>query len=724
MGCKHIKDIKEKKEKHNKRQKKNKEVDDSPAPSLTNNNKDSEIKNNENTYNKNSREVFHNNGNQLNNHSKTNNNNNFNNNNNNQFNNNFNNNNNNQFNKDFNYNDNNQFNNNFNNNNNNQINNNFNYNNNNQFNKDFNYNNNNQFNNNFNNNDNNQFNNNFNNNNNNQFNIDFNYNNNNQFNNDFNYNNNNQFNKDFNNNNNNQFNNDFNYNNNKYESSQIKNNIKPQVNKNINAKNNYPNANELKKLSPLNIDEIIKVSNRIKNLDYESLCKQSDNPIYDLVIDIKTILDLEKGWKINFYGNDENKQRILKKFDERNFVISVIGNSNRGKTYILNKISGFEEMKEGAKFSVQTKGLSIKCPIEKEFILMDTVGFNAPILLEDENINIREKENEENIDEKINEITRGQIITNYLLQNFIINEADILICMIGQITYSEQQFLNKIRVFCTNKKKLFIIHNLIHLMYAEEVFKYIKDVLKKVITCNLEERNIPNNYSKKLNQKGYYNKYFVEINKEEGEESNLIHHFILVNDNIPESDYFNDSTIEFIRNVISHGKNQKHENIIERLRKYVIDKSELVLLEKINDIILKDGKMKVENQKIKPKSIAADELDNLTFISNGYNPNYSYYKTNKHFCIEIAICGKVNINYDFKYIENNKKIKFHIWGEKYKFKTHVNSIYNNSSKRKYGKFNISFEIDMKEYSIKGLQKNPTVEMIKGLAKLNYDIISS
>ena len=493
------------------------------------------------------------------------------------------------------------------------------------------------------------------------------------------------------------------------------------------SKNNYtelPSGKESKELEPLNFDEIIKVTNVTKNLKYEELCEKSDNPIYDIVIDIKTILDLVKGWNIILNGNEENQLRILKKFDEKNFVISVIGNSNRGKTYILNKISDFKEMEEGSKFSVQTKGLSIKSPKDKEFILMDTVGFNAPILIEDEDNNIREKKKEDNFDEKINEITRGQIITNYLLQNFIINEADILICMIGQITYSEQQFLNKIRAFCTNKKKLFIIHNLIHLKYAEEVFKYIKDVLNKVITCNLELRNIPNNYNNKLLQKQYYNKYYVEKNKEEGENSNSIHHFILVNDKMEDADYFNDSTIEFIRNEISHGKNPKHENVIERLRNYIIEKSELVLSEKINDIILKDGKMKIENQKIEPKSIAADELDNLTFISNGYNPNYSYFKKNKVFCIEIAICGKVNINYYFKNFDNNKKIKFHIWGEKSKFNERLNSIYNSSSKRKYGNFQITFEIDMNEYSIKGLNKTPTIEMIKGVVKINYGIISS
>ena len=491
------------------------------------------------------------------------------------------------------------------------------------------------------------------------------------------------------------------------------------------SKNNYtelPSGKESKELEPLNFDEIIKITNMTKNLKYEELCEKSDNPIYDIVIDIKTILDLEKGWNIILNGNEENQLRILKKFDEKNFVISVIGNSNRGKTYILNKISDFKEKNETSKFSIQTKGLSIKSPIDKEFILMDTVGFNAPILIGDDDNNIREDENEEHLDEKINKITRGQIITNYLFQNFIINEAYILICMIGQITFSEQQFLNKIRVFCTNKKKLFIIHNLIHLNYAEEVYKYIKTVLKKIITCNLEERNIPNNYD--IYQKEYYNKYFVEISKDEGEKLNLIHHFILVNDKMEDADYFNFSTIEFIKNKINQGKNIKHENIIEKLRKYIIEKSDLVLSEKINDIILKDGKMKTENQKIEPKSIAADELDNLTFISKGYNPNYSYFKKNKFFCIEIAICGKVYINYDIKYIDNNKKIKFYIWGEKYKFEGHLNGIYQSSSKRKYGNFQISFEIDMNEYSIKALNNKPTITILKGLVKLYFNIIDS
>ena len=88
------------------------------------------------------------------------------------------------------------------------------------------------------------------------------------------------------------------------------------------SKNNYtelPSGKESKELQPLNFDEIIKITNMTKNLKYEELCEKSDNPIYDIVIDIKTILDLEKGWNIILNGNEENQLRILKKFDEKKF---------------------------------------------------------------------------------------------------------------------------------------------------------------------------------------------------------------------------------------------------------------------------------------------------------------------------------------------------------------------------------------------------------------------
>ena len=73
--------------------------------------------------------------------------------------------------------------------------------------------------------------------------------------------------------------------------------------------------------------------------------------------------------------NDRGKKYFNEK-NENDIKIGVIGNGNKGKSFILSKISGID-LPIG--FSVKTKGLSIKFPdIEKyknrNIILLDSAG--------------------------------------------------------------------------------------------------------------------------------------------------------------------------------------------------------------------------------------------------------------------------------------------------------------------------------------------------------------
>ena len=45
-------------------------------------------------------------------------------------------------------------------------------------------------------------------------------------------------------------------------------------------------------------------------------------------------------------------------------------------------------------------------------------------------------------------------ITNYIVQAFVIQNADILICVVEMLTSSEQQFLNKIKKKLQWKEKI------------------------------------------------------------------------------------------------------------------------------------------------------------------------------------------------------------------------------------------------------------------------------
>ena len=70
------------------------------------------------------------------------------------------------------------------------------------------------------------------------------------------------------------------------------------------------------------------------------------------------------------------------------------------------------------------------------------------------------------------------------------NNSDILIIVVGIMTYSEQKLLNRIKTEILRSKlrnrPLFIIHNLITYTTIEQVEDYIKNYLLKSATFSLE----------------------------------------------------------------------------------------------------------------------------------------------------------------------------------------------------------------------------------------------
>ena len=68
--------------------------------------------------------------------------------------------------------------------------------------------------------------------------------------------------------------------------------------------------------------------------------------------------------------------------NEKLLRIGVIGNKNKGKSFLLSKIS---KTKLISGTSIQTEGLSIKYPErkiirDKNIILLDSAGFESPVL--------------------------------------------------------------------------------------------------------------------------------------------------------------------------------------------------------------------------------------------------------------------------------------------------------------------------------------------------------
>ena len=69
----------------------------------------------------------------------------------------------------------------------------------------------------------------------------------------------------------------------------------------------------------------------------EEIDSNSPCNIYDMEININSILGFVKGWDIRYSDIGKKQSERYKK--RQTIIYSIIGNKNRGKSYILSKMS-------------------------------------------------------------------------------------------------------------------------------------------------------------------------------------------------------------------------------------------------------------------------------------------------------------------------------------------------------------------------------------------------
>ena len=168
---------------------------------------------------------------------------------------------------------------------------------------------------------------------------------------------------------------------------------------------------------------------------------------YDVIIPIQSIKDITKGWDIKLSERFKTNYKYL--ITQKALRIGIIGNSNKGKSFILSKLS---KINFPTGTSIKTEGLSIKYPDllqypDRKIVLLDSAGLETPVLTDGENTANFKQDNQgknisnedKNINDLFKEKSKEKIITELFLQDYIIYNSDILIIVVGILTYSEQK---------------------------------------------------------------------------------------------------------------------------------------------------------------------------------------------------------------------------------------------------------------------------------------------
>ena len=369
---------------------------------------------------------------------------------------------------------------------------------------------------------------------------------------------------------------------------------------------------------------------------------------YDLVFKIDSFRNLKKkeqgdyGWDI-LYSKDFDYDKRTK---EELVRIGVVGNGNRGKSFILSKLTNF---KVPSGFSIKTEGISLKYPDMKTkdgkgMVIINSAGFETPLPESfdcklDSLSNLDAKET----NTKINDLAKDRAILEVFIQTYVLRHSDIIFAVVGQLTYSEQQLLLRIKRENT-KKIIFIVHNLLFLETKKQVTYYIDNVLKKSLTFEIDERRMTNlDENKKvdgtvLNQTYYHEQYTV--NNDNNKKLYEIEHLIMAKEGTEAGNYYNQSAISFLStNTTTTTKLNKYP-VKRTIKNYLYKMSSDFFESSIPQKNIIDGEVTIDNikknkiyidgynQDIILKSINIDSLGFKSFLGRIYRiyqPSYCLY---------------------------------------------------------------------------------------------------
>ena len=332
---------------------------------------------------------------------------------------------------------------------------------------------------------------------------------------------------------------------------------------NIDRRNKIQKDKEMEFITN-DINSIVKFNQYNDNINFEDF--------YDIIININSIKQVNQGWDIKM--NERGKLRFEEYKNKQALVIGMIGNSNKGKSFLLSKISKID-LPNGT--NIRTEGLSIKYPDLKKYknrkiVLLDSEGLESPFLFQ-----YYEKRNEVT-DEKLKEKAKDKLVTEYFLQNFIMDSSDIIIAVVGLLTFQEQKFLNKIKSQISKlnyKKTLFVIHNLMTLTTVDQVKNYINNTLMNSATFDLEKTT---KITTKISN-GEKVEYFFE------KKSKIrIIHLIFANEGSEAGKFYNNFALEFIENSFQEITDIKSFDVIENLKERFIGLSKILMENNINPI--------------------------------------------------------------------------------------------------------------------------------------------
>jgi hypothetical protein len=139
--------------------------------------------------------------------------------------------------------------------------------------------------------------------------------------------------------------------------------------------------------------------------------------------------------------------------------------------------------------------------------------------------------------------------TENFIQNLIIYLSDMILIVVGKITFNEQKLINKIKKELEENEdqkdnRIYIIHNLMNFQTKSQVQKHIETNLMRSASFTIKDQPYVQVTKNKDNNKEEEKRYFFV---EEGNKRLKVYHLIMAREKTEAGDYYNPFTYKVLR---------------------------------------------------------------------------------------------------------------------------------------------------------------------------------
>ncbi|KAL4432054.1 hypothetical protein ABPG74_017790 [Tetrahymena malaccensis] len=308
---------------------------------------------------------------------------------------------------------------------------------------------------------------------------------------------------------------------------------------------------------------------QVSRQDKDYFYGQSKNTnTYDVLISINSMHDLSnKKCKIQYFEKP-NKTKNDIDSQQKCAIIGFQGVKNRGKTFLLNQLS---DEKFPSAFYESTLGISAKVDIKdcSTKIYLDSEGVQKPAKFNWNEAYKNKKKNQKKDEDEAKFLSQmqEQVIqsffdikaTEQLQQEFLLQSCEIVIIVVGMLSIEDQKLISSIidrKLSC----QIIVVHNYKEIKQIEHVENHIKNSLMYQFPLSNHSPDLKLPTNKNQNKIAYIDSRY----------KNVVH-IIFANNKSEAGDYYNQFSLEYIRQKIQLHSRNKSFCISEKFVKFLND---------------------------------------------------------------------------------------------------------------------------------------------------------